>query len=124
MGLLRRCVGAFTGHVFDLSDGKYVSLALWELMAATGLMVGPQGGRRLAYDKVDRYYNNSAFAGLVSEGWIRSRATRFEAMSDLLFEGYEAGRSIVYAALRLGNTRRRPGGRPELIRQPLTLDAR
>jgi hypothetical protein len=87
-------------------------------------MVGPQGGRRLAYDHVDRYYNNSTFAGLVSEGWIGSRATRFEAMSDLLFEGYEAGRSLLYAALRLGNTRRRSGGRPQLIRQPLKVDAR
>jgi hypothetical protein len=111
------------GRVFDLSEGKYVSLALWDLMESQDMMRGSQDGRCLRYDKVIRYYNNSAFAGLVSEGWVGTRSTKFEPLMDLLFEGYEAGRSLVYVALSLGDSRRRPGGRPRLRRTTIFVGA-
>jgi hypothetical protein len=95
------------GEITDLSRGRYISLESWRLMDKAGVMVGPNGGRSLDYDKVKRYHSNTSFAELVSEGWVGSAASQFDKLLDLVFDNYKAGRSLIVGALRLGRTYRR-----------------
>jgi hypothetical protein len=94
-------------EVTDLSRGRYVDLGTWSLLKKERMTVGPKGGKRLAYDDTTRYFTNSSFAQLVSEGWVGSYPESFEALMDYLFERYEMGRSLILSSLRLGSTLRR-----------------
>lgn len=107
IGFFKLCETEQPAVVSDLARGKYVDLATWSLLETHVVKKGPQGGRQLAYDEVTRYFTNSLFAELVSEGWIGSTTDQFEPLLKYLFEHYEEGRSLILASLRLGRTLRR-----------------
>jgi hypothetical protein len=94
------------GEIFDLAStdmmkGMYLPLDYWEMLIRSPEILGPQGGERITYDNVDRYFNNTLFVELVQAGWIGSRLLRTEVLTDLARNAINGNRSLLLAAMRL-----------------------
>jgi hypothetical protein len=111
------CETEQSAEISDLSRGRYVDVGTWAVMDRLGVMTGPLGGRRLRYDDVTRYLNNSAFAELVSEGWVGSVPSNFEPLLDYVFERYGAGRAVILGSLHLGRSSRRIPNHAQRVRR-------
>lgn len=107
-------------QITGLSQGKYIDLGTWRLMADARVVNGPRGGRLLLYEGVDRYFTNSIFAELVSEGWVGSRSVDFTQLMDYVAHRYEAGKSLILGSLNLGRTLRRPRGDTDLLSRSIS----
>ena len=98
----------------DMSRGKYFDLVGLE----ASIDLGPKGGRILRYDDADRYYTNTLFCDLVSQGWIGSIGNATEQILRVIEESLQQDRSVLLAEIDLGGRRGRsgPGSRAVTIR--------
>ncbi len=98
----------------DMSRGKYFDLVGLE----ASIDLGPKGGRVLRYDDVDRYYTNTLFCDLVSQGWIGSIGNATEQIFQVIEESLDQDRSVLLAEVDLGGRRGRsgPGSRAVTVR--------
>lgn len=60
---------------------------------------GPQGGRQISYDKLERRFSNTLFTSLAQEGWIGSRSVGSKALNRYLSKALEGDRSVMIAEL-------------------------
>ena len=81
----------------NLIGGMYLPLAYWDLLAASPVTDGPRGGTIFSYDNVSRRLGNDLFVNLVHGGWVGSRAESTEAMTEIVGQGLDAGRSVTVA---------------------------
>jgi hypothetical protein len=82
----------------ELIKGLYIPLDYWDVLNASGEVVGPRGGVRLGYDTVRRYLNNSLFVRLVERAWIGSRGVTNADLIKVVRAAVDAGRSVTLAA--------------------------
>lgn len=82
----------------ELVGGMYLPLSYWDLLVASPVTEGPQGGRVLSYETVTRRFDNSLFVQLVRGSWLGSRAETTETITDLVLQGLDANRSVTVAS--------------------------
>ncbi|MBD9389667.1 hypothetical protein IB237_20945 [Agrobacterium sp. AGB01] len=80
-----------------VTKGMYVPLSYWKRLADHDGMVGPRGGRRLAYSNVRRYFDNSSFASMVKGAWIGTVVSQSSVIERWMKEVIETGRAIAFA---------------------------
>jgi hypothetical protein len=89
----------------DMIHGMYVPLDYWNLLVDSDSIVGPQGGRRITFENVGRYFNNTIFIELVQAGWFGSRVSQTNIITDIISRSLENNKSVILASLV--ETRRR-----------------
>jgi hypothetical protein len=80
-----------------LSQGMYLPLDLWKLLEGSDALQGPRGGRRLTYENVGRYLENTSFIALVANGWLGSNLSATEAISTIVRDVLQTGRPLTVA---------------------------
>lgn len=79
-------------------SGMYLPLALWDAILKTPQARGPKGGLAIGYHNAGRYLTNTQFAELVRGGWIGTRTSSTNELTELVLDGLDAGRSVTVAA--------------------------
>lgn len=82
----------------DMIKGMYIPLEYWEALLRSPNVVGERGGRRMTFESVERYFNNTLFIELVQAGWVGSNPGRTEVLTELIKASLE-GNSVLLAAL-------------------------
>ncbi len=57
----------------SMIKGMYFPFDLWEAMMEDDSISGPNGGKVVSYETVNRYLNNTEFINLCQDGWIGSK---------------------------------------------------
>ena len=81
-----------------LVEGKYYPLAYWELLTSDGALHGTRGGLRVANRATKRHFSNTLFVNLVQAGWIGTRGVSSVALTAILSEALDNGRSVILAS--------------------------
>lgn len=81
----------------DLVKGMYIPREYIESLIASTLTDGPRAGKIISYENVQRYFNNTDFTKLVSDGWIGTRGISSAEITKIVSESLRADRSIIYA---------------------------
>ena len=89
-------IGALTPD--RLLKGMYFPLSYWTALIASPEARGPRGGVRISYDNAGRYFNNTAFTGLVGDGWIGSPPRGEMILANLIAQALQSGHSVTMAA--------------------------
>ncbi|MBO9195954.1 hypothetical protein J5277_17770 [Rhizobium sp. 16-449-1b] len=80
-----------------VTKGMYVPLSYWKRLAHDNGLVGPRGGRRLAYSNVRRYFDNSSFASMVKGAWVGTVVNQSAVIESWIRKVMETGRAITFA---------------------------
>ncbi|CAM3805046.1 hypothetical protein GCM10009799_29990 [Nocardiopsis rhodophaea] len=80
----------------DLIRGMYLSREHFEIVHSSPEAVGPNGGKRVGPQVARRYLTNTEFSFLLANGWIGSRGTGTDKLSEELRRTLNAGRSLVF----------------------------
>jgi len=80
-----------------LTKGMYVPLSYWKRLSDDDALLGPKGGRRLAYSNVRRYFDNSAFVSVVKGAWVGTCVDQSAVIEQWMRAIIETGRSITFA---------------------------
>jgi len=84
----------------EMIKGMYIPLDYWELLVNSPAIIGPQGGQRITYENVGRYFNNTLFIQLVQAGWVGSRLIVKDAITDVIQQALRNKRSVMLAIKR------------------------
>jgi hypothetical protein len=82
----------------DMIKGMYVPLEYWDALLKSPNIVGENGGRRITFDNVERYFNNTLFIQLVQSGWVGSNLAGTGVLTQLINSALE-NNSVLLAAL-------------------------
>lgn len=80
-----------------VTKGMYVPLSYWKRLSEDDGLIGPRGGRRLAYNNVRRYFDNSSFASMVKGAWVGTVVNQSAVIERWMRKVIETGRSIAFA---------------------------
>jgi hypothetical protein len=80
--------------------GMYIPLDYWEMLLESPDITGPRGGKRITYDNVGRYFNNTLFIDLMQSGWIGSTSYDKAVISEVIRAAIAGDRSLILAAKR------------------------
>ena len=80
-----------------LTKGMYIPLSYWKRLSEDDALLGPKGGRRLAYSNVRRYFDNSAFVSMVKGAWVGTCVDQSAVIEQWMQAIIETGRSITFA---------------------------
>jgi hypothetical protein len=81
----------------ELINGDYLPIDYYELLAASQVMEGVQGGRVLYRHALPRSMNQRTFTTLVADGWVGSHGTGTATLTALVEGSVGAGRSATVA---------------------------
>lgn len=84
----------------EMIKGMYIPLDYWEVLIESPDITGRSGGKRITYDNVGRYFNNTLFILLVQSGWIGSRSHDTAIISEVIRAAIAGDRSLILAAQR------------------------
>jgi hypothetical protein len=87
----------------SLITGMYLPLAYWKYLCADA-----KHRPVIEYDSIDRWMDNDLFTSLVADSWIGSSGTSTQAISRLVADAFDGGRSVVLA-YEEGQGRKRRG---------------
>ncbi len=87
----------FDPYGTGLTSGMYLPLGYWKLTENDPAMVGPRGGKRIAYQNAGRHLDNSGFATLVSRAWIGTSVTQSKALEKWIADLLETGKAVTFA---------------------------
>lgn len=80
-----------------LVKGMYLPLDYWELLSEDPTMLGPKGGKRLSYENVRRYFDNTDFVTIASGGWVGSTIEQSKHLETAIRSTLQSGRAVVFA---------------------------
>ena len=80
-----------------LSRGMYIPLDYWRMLEADAALTGPLGGRRLTYENVGRYLDNTGFVNLVAHAWVGTTAEQSAVLEEVIREVISSGRTVTIA---------------------------
>ncbi|PWG63883.1 hypothetical protein DEM34_06690 [Spiribacter halobius] len=88
--------------VFDpdnigLVKGMYLPLDYWDLLSEHPTTVGPKGGKRLSYNNVRRYFDNTEFVTIASGGWVGTTIAQSKHLESAIRSTLKSGRAVVFA---------------------------
>lgn len=81
----------------SLFAGWYVPVDYLRLLKRTQATKGTLGGCRLTSDNVQRWFNNTDFAPLVSSAWIGTRGKATRDINEMVNASLEGNRALVFA---------------------------
>ena len=104
-------IGALTSD--RLLKGMYFPLSYWNALVASPEALGPRGGVRITYDNAGRYFNNTAFTGLVGNGWVGSPPQGEMMLANVIAQALGSRHSVTLAvAQQAEQPSREPAFRP------------
>lgn len=77
--------------------GMYIPLDYWKQLAQSEFMKGSRKGLRVSQAMSPRHFSNTEFSALVSSGWIGSRLNSTQAVTEIVRNAIEDGRSLTLA---------------------------
>ncbi len=80
-----------------VTKGMYVPLSYWKRLSEENAMIGPRGGRRLAYSNVRRYFDNSSFASMVRGAWVGTAIDQSILLERWMKRVLSTGRALTFA---------------------------
>ena len=80
-----------------LVPGMYLPLDYWKRSETDQGLVGPRGGRRLTYQTVGRYFNNTSFVTLVANAWVGTTHTQSAVLKEVIRTIIESGKAVAVA---------------------------
>lgn len=81
----------------ELIKGLYLPREYMESLLNSTITNGPQGGKLISYENVQRHLSNTDFTSLVQHGWIGTRGLSTLEVTDVIRRSLEAGRAVVFA---------------------------
>lgn len=84
----------------SLVSGMYISLEHWKLLEKSESTRGPNGGRVITFENVDRHLTNTEFQLLVSKAWVGTTPAQSAVLGRAIRETIESGRAAVIALAR------------------------
>jgi hypothetical protein len=82
----------------EMIKGMYAPLDYWEILIKSPAIIGKKGGKRITYENVGRYLNNTFFIELVQGGWIGSKIIQKNVITNVIQEAIEGKKSVILAA--------------------------
>jgi hypothetical protein len=86
--------------------GMYVPLRLWETLLSSPSVVGPRGGVQVTWENCVRRFTNGEFTNLLRYGWIGSKESHTQKLSEIIEQVLSSGRMLVLAATEPGTSSR------------------
>ena len=80
-----------------LIKGMYLPLGYWRLLETDPILVGPKGGRRITFENVRRYLDNTSFVALMSKGWIGTTPTQSQLLENIIRVVIQSNRTLTIA---------------------------
>jgi len=93
-----------------LVKGMYLPLDYWDLLSEHPTMFGPKGGKRLSYNNVRRYFDNTEFVTIASGGWVGTTIEQSRHLETAIKSTLESGRAVVFAVNIQTDRRHRRNG--------------
>ncbi|WP_419949132.1 hypothetical protein [Candidatus Palauibacter sp.] len=94
---------AFDPERQKLFSGMYLPVYLWKRLERSRLLRGPRGGKRLTFDNVGRWLNNTEFIHLVKGSWLGTSGTQSKPLGELVRD--VLARRAVTVAVKHGDPR-------------------
>lgn len=82
----------------SLIRGMYLPRVYFKGFIESSKSLGPKGGRRIGWDNVDRYLNNTHFIEMVKAGWIGTHGEASKHLAGIVQEGLHSRKSVVIGA--------------------------
>jgi hypothetical protein len=80
-----------------LSKGMYLPLDYLKILQEDDSILGEKGGRKITYENVGRYFDNTTFKSIVEGGWIGTSHNQSKVLEVIIKEILENGRTAVVA---------------------------
>jgi hypothetical protein len=80
-----------------LSIGMYLPLDYWKRISAHPTIAGPGGGNQITYRNVRRYFDNTDFVTIASDGWVGTHIPQSTLLIDVIKKTVESGRAAIIA---------------------------
>ncbi|WP_442544989.1 hypothetical protein ACSBOX_04475 [Arthrobacter sp. KN11-1C] len=77
-----------------LVPGMYFPLGLFEMLLESPKILGPGGGKAIAWNNAERYLSNGQFLELLKHGWIGSVGATTEVITKVIRESMDRQRSV------------------------------
>ena len=77
--------------------GMYLPLPYWKLLLSSDDTLGKKGGRKISYNNVSRYINNTLFTELMQNGWVGSQVSNTDLISNQIQQSITGSKLIVLA---------------------------
>lgn len=87
----------FSPNDKSLSKGMYISMDYWSRLKDSKELEGPLGGKRLSYENVERYLDNTEFVNLVSNAWVGTTISQSEFLKPIIEKSLALNKAIVIA---------------------------
>ncbi len=93
-----------------LVKGMYLPLDYWDLLSEHPTMLGPKGGKRISYNNVRRYFENTEFVTIASGGWVGTTIEQSKHLEAAIRSTLKSGRAVVFAVNIQTDRRHRRNG--------------
>lgn len=81
----------------SLFPGMYIPLCYWRILEKSQQILGPQKGKRICYENVGRYFDNTAFIQLVSNAWVGTTISQSNILERVIKQTIESGKTVTLA---------------------------
>lgn len=81
----------------EFLPGLYLPLSFLRLVLKDPRVLGPQGGKYLGYDRVERHIDNTTFFQLAKEGWIGSSGIDMKVIAEVANGSLTDGSDFILA---------------------------
>lgn len=79
----------------SLMSGTYLPLGLWEVLEASGALLGPRGGVSIRFDNAPRWLTNTLFAELVGGAGIGTAGAASAHIAGLIRSSLQQRKSVI-----------------------------
>ncbi len=80
-----------------LVPGMYLPLDYWRQTETNPALFGPLGGRKLTYQNVGRYFDNTSFINLVANAWIGTTLAQSAVLEKAIRQTLTSGKAVTVA---------------------------
>lgn len=87
----------FNPDDIGLVPGMYLPLHYWKMLEQHPGIQGPLGGRRVTYENVGRYFDNSSFATVVAKAWVGTTPSQSVVLKDVIRQTLQTGKAVAIA---------------------------
>ncbi len=77
--------------------GMYLPLPYWKMLLSSDNTLGEKSGRKISYENVSRYINNTLFTELLQNGWVGSQVSNTNLISKQIKQSITGRKSIILA---------------------------
>ncbi|MHB8252663.1 MAG: hypothetical protein ACYDEV_02970 [Acidiferrobacter sp.] len=87
----------FNPDDIGLVPGMYLPLDYWRILEQHPGIRGPRGGRRVTYENVGRYFDNSTFTTVVAKAWVGTTPGQSAVLASAIRQTLQTGKAIAIA---------------------------